>query len=412
MSVDAKGSPAAPGSRRSVLYASIGAVLEWYDLMLYGYFAVVFSRVFFPDQTGLIELIQVYATFAAGYLMRPLGGLFFGWVGDRYGRKRSLTLSISLMAIPLVVTALLPTYQAVGLLAPLLLILMRLLQGFSVGGEYSGTLVFLSEEARRRGRGYLAAFATIYSGIGVLIASGVATVLTVSMSETSLDDWGWRIAYALGASVAILGIFMRRGLAETEQFEKLKAEGGLAEHPLRDALRRQWRPILQILLLTGYLGIAYYIVATFLVGYLVSVIGLPQDQALIVATVVGALYAVFALPAGRFSDRVGRRGPMLGSAVALAVLAYPAFLMLSGGNLALVFLGELILLIPVILFTGGFSAAVSGDRVQAAQPALTRQAQRSKVPTSTPLASSLPTTACRRSSAVHPASSPVGARSA
>lgn len=353
---------AGPGperKNRSVLFASIGAVLEWYDLMLYGYFAVVFSRIFFADQAGLIELIQVYATFAAGYLMRPLGGLFFGWMGERYGRRASLTASISLMSVPLIVTAVLPTYASWGIAATLVLILMRLIQGFSVGGEYSGTLVFLSEEAQRTRRGYLASFATMYSGIGVLLASGVALVMSAALTEPQLDSWGWRIAYGIGAVTAILGFFMRRSMGESTEFATLKEQGGLSRHPLRDAVRTSRRAILIVAALTGYLGIAYYIVATFLVGYLVSVVGITQTQSLVISTVVGAVYAVTAVYWGNLSDRLGRRRPMLWAAIALALLSYPAFLLLGSDQLALIYLGELVLLVPVLLFTGAFSAAVT-----------------------------------------------------
>lgn len=346
-------------TNRSVLFASIGAVLEWYDVMLYGYFAVVFSRIFFPDQTGLIELIQVYATFAVGYLVRPIGGIFFGWMGERYGRRASLTLSITLMAVPLIITAILPTYATWGIAAPVLLIAMRMLQGFSVGGEYSGTLVYLSEDARRNRRGYLAAFATMYSGFGVLLASLVALILSAALSQDQLDSWGWRVAYGLGALTAVLGFFMRRSMGESAEFTKLKEEGALVENPIRNAVRGSMRPILIVAALTGYLGIAYYIVATFLVGYLVSVVGITQTQSLIISTVVGAVYAVTALFWGRLSDRIGRKKPMLLAAIALAVLAYPAFLMLSSDVLALIYVGELILLVPVLLFTGSFSAAVT-----------------------------------------------------
>lgn len=251
-----------------MLFASIGAVLEWYDLMLYGYFAVVFSRVFFPDQTGLIELIQVYATFAVGYLMRPLGGAFFGWLGERYGRKVSLSWSISIMAVPLVVTAALPTYAQWGLAATLLLVLMRMLQGFSVGGEFSGTLVFLGEEAEHRRRGYLAAFATMYSGVGVLLAALVAAVITGLLSQDALDSWGWRIGYALGAVTAIVGIVLRRQMEETSQFDELRTSGRISRRPLRDALRTQWRPIVVVALLTvgnALLGATAPAVATALV---------------------------------------------------------------------------------------------------------------------------------------------------
>jgi MHS family proline/betaine transporter-like MFS transporter len=185
----------------------------------------------------------------------------------------------------------------------------------------------------------------------MLLASLVAMTLSAALSQAALDSWGWRIEYALGAVTAIVGFAVRRTMPESREFSRLKATGVTSRTPLRDALRTARKPIIIVGLLTGYLGIAYYIVATFLVGYLVSVVGITQTQSLVISTVVGAIYAVTALSWGRLSDRVGRRRPMLWSAVALAVLAYPAFRLLSSDNLPLIYLGELILLLPVMMFT-------------------------------------------------------------
>lgn len=345
--------------RRNALLGAIGAVVEWYDLMLYGYLATVFSRVFFPPSDGLVSLIGTYGAFAVGYFARPVGGIFFGRLGDRMGRKVSLTVAVSLMAVPMLVTAMLPTYATWGVTATLLLVLMRLLQGFSVGGEFSGTLVFLLEGSRRGGRGLLASTATAFSGVGVLLASVVVLVLTLTLTTGQLDAWGWRIPYLIGASIAVLGLFMRLRMEETSYFQQLREEGAIAEHPVREAMRKHFKPILVCAALTGYLGIAYYIVATFLVGFLQSIVGIPHSSAMVVTTAVAAVYAFTAPVWGRLSDRWGRRPPMMWSAVALALLAYPAFLMMATGNLVLIYVGEFALLLPVMVFTGAFSPAVS-----------------------------------------------------
>jgi MHS family proline/betaine transporter-like MFS transporter len=346
--------------RMNKFYGAIGAVVEWYDLMLYGYLAVVFARVFFPETAGPgVALAGALGGFAIGFLMRPVGGLFFGWMGDRHGRKLALMVAISMMTVPMLGTALLPGYAEWGWLAPVLLILMRMVMGFSSGGEYSGTLVFLVEGAKRGHRGRTTAIATAYSGVGILLASAVVTVLSLLTTDEQMDTWGWRVPYLFGSLIIVVAIFMRSKMRETPRFEALAEAGQISETPLRDAVRMHWRTILAIMCLAGYGGVTYFLVLTYLVSYLENSVGIGHDQALILGTVLAALFVVTAFAFGRFTDRVGRKKPMLWSAVAFVVISVPVFLLLNTGNLVLIYAASLVLIVPVLAFNGAMYVAVT-----------------------------------------------------
>lgn len=343
-----------------MIFGAVGAVVEWYDLMLYGYLAVVFARVFFPpDASPGVALAATLGGFAIGFLMRPVGGFFFGWLGDAHGRKLALMTAISMMSIPMIATALLPGYDAWGWAAPAILIFLRMVQGFSSGGEYSGTLVLLAENARSGHRGRVASIAAMFSGIGILLASLAAAILTNTLTDAQLDSWGWRIAYAFGALIIFVGIVMRTKMTETPRYAELAEAGGTSEQPIRDAVVKHWRAITVIILLAGYTGIAYFIVLTYLVSYLETTVGLSHDTALVLGTVSAFLFAATAYLFGWLSDKVGRKPPMFWSAIALAILAWPMFELLGAQNLAIVYLANCVLLVPVFTFNGAFYVVVT-----------------------------------------------------
>lgn len=264
--------------RNNKLFGAVGAVVEWYDLMLYGYLSVVFADIFFPPDSGPgVALAATLGGFAIGFLARPIGGVFFGWLGDHSGRKTSLTLAITMMSVPMVGTALLPTYASIGWFAPFLLILFRLVQGFSSGGEYSGTLVFLTEGARRDRRGRTVAIATMYAGVGILLSALVVSIISSLTTTEQMQSWGWRIPYALGSLIIVVGIFMRLKMQETAHFQKIREEGRVSASPIRDAFKYDWKAMLRVAALTGYGGISYFIVLTYLVSYLEDTVGISHD---------------------------------------------------------------------------------------------------------------------------------------
>ncbi|HEU0154534.1 MAG TPA: MFS transporter, partial [Stellaceae bacterium] len=251
--------------RRTILAGIAGNVMEWYDFSVYGYFAAVIGNQFFPAKDPTSSLLAAFGVFAAGFLMRPLGGLIFGHIGDKLGRKRALTVSVVVMAVPTFLIGLLPTYREIGLAAPLLLVLLRLIQGTSVGGEYTTSSIFLVEHAPAGRRGFLGSFAPFGSCTGILVGSAVGAILTTVLAPGAVSAWGWRLAFIVGLAVGATGLVLRRRLAD----DRL-APGGLppAVAPVRDALTTEWRMILRIIAMNAAGAIAFYMCFVYTTTYL------------------------------------------------------------------------------------------------------------------------------------------------
>ena len=344
--------------RNNKLFGAVGAIVEWYDLMLYGYLSTVFARVFFPEDAPQgVALAAALGGFAIGFLMRPVGGLFFGWLGDRKGRKVSLTLAITMMTIPMIGTTVLPGYATIGWLAPILLILFRMIQGFSSGGEYSGTLVFLTEGSREGRRGRTVAIATAYAGLGILLAALVTAIISTVLDDQQMDTWGWRIPYLLGSFIIVVGIWMRTHMQETAHYERLQEEGKVSEQPIRDAIKHDWKPIIKVAVLTGYGGIAYFLILTYLVAYLEETVGMSSEEALWIGTGAALVYVLTAHFFGAVADKYGRVPPMKFAVISLIILPVPMFLLLNTGNIVVICFAMLIMLIPALAFFGTIAVA-------------------------------------------------------
>ena len=229
-------------SRNAVVYGSAGTVVEWFDYGLYLYLVPIVAPLIFPTDNQLTAIIASLGVFAAGSLLRIAGGAFFGSIGDRLGRKKALVLSILMMTVPMALTAFLPTYADIGIAATLIFTGMRMLQGFSAGGEYSGTVVQLVEQAPARRRGFIASTAVFTSGIGVLLASALVAGLTTVLSEQAMSDYGWRACYLVGGALGLFALIMRRRMDETQAFKAEEADGDVPAKPLRCALKplRLW----------------------------------------------------------------------------------------------------------------------------------------------------------------------------
>src|SRR5262245_65169066 len=227
--------------RLTVLAGMIGNAVEWYDYGLCGYLAPFLATLFFPSKDPLDSLMATFGVFAAGFLMRPLGAIAFGHLGDRLGRKKALVVSVALMAVPTGLIALLPTYAAVGPTAAVLLVLLRLLQGFSVGGEFTGSTIFLVEHAPPARRGFIGSWVGFSTNVGCLLGSGVGALLVMVMGRQGLEAWGWRLPFLLGAGLGVVGLCLRLTVEETPHFQNLTESQGVARLPLREALRHQGR---------------------------------------------------------------------------------------------------------------------------------------------------------------------------
>ncbi|MEM7446272.1 MAG: MFS transporter [Pseudomonadota bacterium] len=349
--------PTARSDRRSIIFGAMGTVVEWYDFVVYAYLAAIISPLFFPTESDAASLVATFGVFAAGYAMRPLGGLFFGNLGDRVGRRKTLLLSITMMTIPMVVMGFLPTYDDIGIWAPILLTLVRLIQGFSVGGEYTGVLTLLLEDAPRERRGLVTAFGAFTSGGGSVLAALVVLAMTATLTAEQESDWGWRAAYWLGAAMAVTVLVLRTMVRETPQFEELKKRHELVKLPIIHAIREYPGRILVAFAVTGYMGICTYYVMYF-PTYAQTEGGIENWQTLIVMTIVAAFFSFTAPAFGALSDRVGRRPMLLGSTCVFPIIAVPVFLLIREGNFWLLLLGSFLFVLPVTAFTGAFVSAV------------------------------------------------------
>lgn len=320
--------------RRAVRGASVGNTVEWFDFAIYGFLATYVAKKFFPAGDDTAALLNTFAIFAAAFFMRPLGGFFFGPLGDRIGRQKVLALVILLMSGSTLAIGLVPSYDTIGVFAPLLLLLLRCLQGFSAGGEYGSGACFLAEYAPDRHRGFVVAFLVWSVVVGFLLGSVTVTLLEAVLSESAMDAYGWRIPFLLAGVLGGIGLYIRLKLGDTPEFEELRDSGEVSTSPLKDAVTTAWKPILQIAGLVVIHNVGFYLVYTFLPSYFTKTLGFSKTDAFISITVASVVGLVLILPMGALSDRVGRKPLLIAGAVGFAVLAYPLFLLLTSGSFA------------------------------------------------------------------------------
>jgi MHS family proline/betaine transporter-like MFS transporter len=332
-SVEATAAP--PSHRRNRLLATSGVVIEWYDFMVYALLATTIQKVFYPTEDTTVGLILTFATFAVGYLARPFGGMVIGRLGDLRGRRYALVLSTSLMLIPLFVITVLPGYATLGIWAPILLTLMRLMQGFSVGGEYSGALTALSESAGSNGRGRSVSLGLATAMAGNLLASLVVFGTTAIGGQDALASGTWRIPFAIGLVACIASVLLQKRMHETAEFEESK-ESGATGSPLVTLIRMYPRETLAMAALATWSGITVYTLISWLPSFLETVIGDTDEQSQLTSALISAIYMVAVIPVAILGDRVGRRRIMLSCIALYIVLAIPATLLIdNGGFLAL-----------------------------------------------------------------------------
>ncbi|MCA9777569.1 MAG: MFS transporter, partial [Candidatus Eremiobacteraeota bacterium] len=319
-------------SRLATAASVAGNGLEWYDFAVYGFMAPFLADVFFPSANPTNALIASFGAFAAGYLMRPIGGLFFGHFGDKLGRKKMLVLSVQLMAIPTFLVGCLPSYASVGILAPILLVLMRMLQGLSVGGELPGSVVYQVESAPAGKRGLAGSWVNVGSMTGVLAGSATAALLTNLLTPDQMAAWGWRIPFLMGVVIGIVAAYLRRHLPETESFEQLRTEGRLPESPVREALATQGREMTLVALFVLGFGVLYYQAFVYLPTYLSRVVQMPESRSLEFNTLAMFLTTLLIPLVGALSDRIGRRNLLIGGFLAIAAFGLPVFSALEQGT--------------------------------------------------------------------------------
>ncbi len=323
--------------RKAVRGAAIGNAVEWYDFAIYGFLATFIADKFFPPGDETAALLSTFAVFAAAFFMRPLGGFFFGPLGDRIGRQRVLALVILLMSGSTFAIGLVPSYDSIGVLAPLLLLFLRCVQGFSAGGEYGSGACFLAEYASDKHRGFVVSFLVWSVVVGFLLGSLTVTGLETLLTESAMDSYGWRIPFLIAGVLGVVGLYIRLRLGDTPDFERLRDEGEVAESPLKKALTTSWRPILQIAGLVVIHNVGFYMVFTFLPSYFTKTLEFTKTNAFVSITIASLVALVLIPPLGALSDRIGRKPLLIAGAVGFAVFAYPLFMLLNTGSLAAAF---------------------------------------------------------------------------
>lgn len=322
---------AATSRGRQILGGAAGNLIEWYDWYAYSAFALYFAPRFFPEGDALAQLLNTAGIFAIGFLMRPVGGWLLGLHADRHGRKAALTLSVSLMCGGSLMIALAPTFDQIGVGAAVWLLVARLVQGVSVGGEYGASATFMAEVADERRRGFLASFQYVTLVAGQLLALGLLVAMQALMSEAALMDWGWRVPFLIGAAGAVGVFWLRRSLVETDAFKALEAQGRPRESLMR-ALLAHPKALVQVLALTAGGSLAFYTFTTYMQKYLVLSAGWSKAEATQVSAVALLVYMLLQPVFGALSDRVGRRALLIVFAGGGMVLSVPALRAIGGAS--------------------------------------------------------------------------------
>ncbi|MDQ4490812.1 MFS transporter [Sinomonas sp. ASV486] len=321
-----------PSISQAVIAASAGNVVEFYDNIAFGLLAATIGKAFFPAADPTASLLGAFSAFAITFLARPFGGLLFGSLGDRLGRQRTLVLVIMLMTGATVAIGLLPPFSAIGVAAPILLVILRILQGLSFGGELGGVLAFIVEHARERRSGGMVGLVMAAAFVGNLLALGIITVLSAVLSPADMSSWGWRVPFLLAAPLGLIGLYIRRRLEETPAFRAILEAGEVDQAPVRTVLRGHARSLLKCAGLALIALLPVYLMETYNTNYLLVTVHVPQSEALLATLVASLIAMAFTVLSGRLSDRFGRRPVLIAAIVAALVLALPAYLVMMQGT--------------------------------------------------------------------------------
>lgn len=312
-------------SRRAVTAAAIGNVLEWYDFAVYGYVATLIAKNFFPSGSEYIALLSTFLTFGLGFLARPLGGIVIGRLGDTHGRKFALLLTIFMMAAGTVLIGLLPTYATIGFLAPTLLLLARLMQGFSAGGEWGGSTAYMAEWSSTGRRGWHTSFQQFSVVMGLVLGSGVAALLNTLLSPADMEAWGWRVPFLIGGILGPVGLYMRRNIEETPAYERAKATPSTADEESGFVLAARAFGF------TVIWTVSFYIFLTWMPTFAQTQLKFSRAESLWASTIASFVLMVAIPFMGWLSDRIGRKIPLIICCIGFILMPYPLFSTIVGG---------------------------------------------------------------------------------
>ncbi len=327
---------------KAILAGIVGNIMEWYDFALYGFMATIIAGLFFPNENQMASLIATYGIFAAGFIMRPIGAIFFGRLGDTIGRSRTMMVSVTMMAIPTFCLGLLPTYEKIGIFAPILLILIRLVQGISVGGEFSSSATFLVESSPKNQRGRSGSWANFGSTLGVLLGSGMATLTMTLLDYAVVIAWGWRLPFLFGGLLGCVAIFLRKGLSKSEHFQKYMQRKS-KESPLKEAFTTGLKETIQGFIFASSYGVVYYSTMVYLPIWISSQTSITLKESMIFNTTTLIVMVPLIIIAGWISDRYIRRTHFIALSMGICVvLIIPATLWMTSDGIAAAFTCQLI----------------------------------------------------------------------
>ncbi|MGH1256667.1 MULTISPECIES: MFS transporter [Bacillus] len=333
----------------NIFKGSVGNLIEWYDWYVYSAFAVYFSAEFFPKGDPTSQLLNTAAIFAVGFLMRPIGSLLMGRYADRHGRRAALTLSITVMAGGSLIIACTPSYESIGIMAPIILVLARLLQGLSLGGEYGTSATYLSEMASSGRRGFYSSFQYVTLVAGQMVALGVQIVLQQLLSEPDMKSWGWRIPFIIGAMGAVAVLWLRRTMDESEQFANIKSQKRESAGTVR-ALMKHPKAVLTVVGLTLGGTVAFYTYTTYLQKFMVNTVGLPKEVVSWINFAALLIFVVLQPIAGLLSDKIGRRPLLMAFGILGTLLTAPIFFFMEKTTEPIV--AFLLMMVGLIIVTG------------------------------------------------------------
>lgn len=321
----------------------VGSSIEWFDYFLYGTVAaLVFNQVFFVAEDPTVGLMLAYASLALAFFIRPLGGVIFSHIGDRIGRKKTLVVTLTIMGVATVLMGLLPTYQAIGIAAPILLITLRLIQGIGIGGEWGGSLLLAVEYAPKDKRGLFGAFPQMGVTIGMFLGSGALTLITSVVSQEAFVSWGWRIPFVASALLVVFGLWIRKGIDETPSFKKVQESGEIPKLPIVDIFKYHWKEVFIAIGGKVVETAPFYIFATFIVSYGTNNLGFSNTQVL-VAVMIATIITTILMPImGSLSDKIGRKKVYVFGTVAMILYAFPYFWLLEQRTFATLLIATII----------------------------------------------------------------------
>ncbi|MGC4379041.1 MFS transporter [Fictibacillus sp. Mic-4] len=347
-------------AKQSVIATSLGNAMEWFDFGLYSYLAVTIGKVFFPEIDPSDQLIYALATFAIAFISRPIGGLVFGMLGDRFGRKKVLSLTLIMMALATLSIGLIPSYASIGTVAPVLLMMARLIQGFSTGGEYAGAMTFIAESTPDKKRGFMSSGLEVGSLIGFCAGASLVTLMTFLLGSERMVDWGWRIPFLIAGPLGFIGLYFRSRLEETPAFKAMVKAEEEEKHraSLKEIVTDHWKPLLICVGIVLFYNTVNYMLLTYMPAYLTQELHFGETKGLMLLIIVMVITMPIILAFGYWSDRIGRNRIIKGALIGIVLLSIPIFMMIGNGNSFIVFCGVLLLSGLLAAFQGTLPATL------------------------------------------------------